>query len=107
MYDQRRRNLFGSILRGPAQDWFDGLAARKTWDEIKREFLNGFTVDNDKYLKRIDAENLKRQADKNIKSYIYRVVKVVDLGWSSSSENERKQKYIDFFLRGLAPRALK
>ena len=34
-------------------------------------------------------------------------MKVVDLGWSGSSENERKQKYIDFFLRGLAPPALK
>ena len=107
LYDQRRRDLFGSILRGPAQDWYDGLAVGKTWDEIKTEFLNRFTDDKDKYLKRIDAENLKRQADENIKSYIYRVVKVVDLGWSGSSENERKQKYIDFFLRGLAPPALK
>ena len=34
-------------------------------------------------------------------------MKVVDLRWSGSSENEPKQKYIDFFLRGLAPTALK
>ena len=107
LYDQRRRDLFGSILRGPEQDWYDGLAVGKTWDDIKTEFLNRFTDDKDKYLKRIDAEYLKRQADENIKSYIYRVVKVVDLGWSGSSENELKQKYIDFFLRGLAPPALK
>ena len=66
LYDQRRRDLFGSILRGPAQDWYDGLAVGKTWDEIKTEFLNRFTDDKDKYLKRIDAENLKRQADEKV-----------------------------------------
>ena len=85
----------------------DWLAAGKNWDEIKTKILNRFTDDKDKYLKRIDTENLKRQADENIRSYIHRVVKVVDLRWSGSSENERKQKYIDFFLRGLAPPALK
>ena len=32
LYDQRGCDLFESILRGPAQDWYDGLAAGRTWD---------------------------------------------------------------------------
>ena len=65
----------------------------------------------------IEAENLKRQPDENIKSYIHRIQTLVDKGWPTPSDadadaqttcgNQRNGKYINFFIRGLTPPGLK
>ena len=39
VYDDRRKALFGSIVRGLAAEWFDSLEAALTWDEIKKHSL--------------------------------------------------------------------
>ena len=69
------------------------------------------------YRFRIEAENLKRQPDENIKSYIHRIKTLVDKGWPTPSdadanariacENQRIGKYKDYFIRGLTPPGLK
>ena len=41
--DDRRKALFGSVLRGPAAEWFDSLEAALTWDEIKSLLLDSLT----------------------------------------------------------------
>ena len=33
VYADRRKALVGSVLRGPAAEWFDSLEASLTWDE--------------------------------------------------------------------------
>ena len=38
------------------------------------------------YRFRIEAENLKRQPDENIKSYIHRIKLLVDKGWPTPSD---------------------
>ena len=63
VYNDRRKALFGSVLRGPAGEWFDSLDAALTWDEIKRQFIARFTDGKMQYRFRIEAENLKRQPD--------------------------------------------
>ena len=35
--------LFGSVLRGPAAEWFDSVDDALTWDEIKKQFIAWFT----------------------------------------------------------------
>ena len=69
------------------------------------------------YRFRIEAENLKRQPDENIKSYIHRIKTLVDKGWPTppdadanartACENQRIGKYKDYFTRGLTPPGLK
>ena len=61
-YDNRQGALFGSLLRGPAAQWYQGLAAHLPWNEIR----DHFTDDKDKYRRRIEAENMKRQPDEFI-----------------------------------------
>ena len=61
LFDHRRKALFGSVLRGPAQDWFAGLESAFTWAQIRAAFIARFTDGKDKYLQQIEAENLKRQ----------------------------------------------
>ena len=39
VYDDRRKALFGSVLRGPVAEWFDSLDAALTRDEKKHGLL--------------------------------------------------------------------
>ena len=75
VYDGRRKALFRFVSGGPAAAWLDSLEAASTWDEIKTQFIARFTVAKMQYRFRIEAENLKRQPDENIKSYVHRIKK--------------------------------
>ena len=109
--------LLCSVLRGPAAEWFDSLDASLTWDEIKTQFIARLTDGKMQYRFRIEAENLKRQPDENIKNYIHRIKTLVDKGWPTPSdadanartacENQRIGKYKEYFIRGLTPPGLK
>ena len=113
VYDDRRKALFGSLLRGPAAEWFDSLEAALAWDEIKTQFIARFTDGKMQYRFRIEAENLKRQPDENIKRYIHRIKTLIDKGWPSppaadtnprtACENQRFGKYKAYFISGLTP----
>ena len=113
VYDDRRKALSGSLLHGPAAEWFESLDAALTWNEIKAQFIARFTDGKMQYRFRIEAENLKRQSDENIKSYIHRIKTLVDKGWPTPSdadanartvsENQRIGKYREYFIRGLTP----
>ena len=117
VYDDRMKALFGSVLRSPAAEWFDSLDAALTWDEIKTQFIGRFTDGEMQYRFRIEAENLKRQPDENIKSYIHRIRTLVHKGWPTPSdadanaqtagENQQIGKFKDYFIRGLTPPGLK
>ena len=61
-YDNSQGALFGSLLRGPVAQWYQGLAAHLPWNEIR----DHFTDDKDKYRRQIEAENIKRQPDEFI-----------------------------------------
>ena len=39
VYDDRRKDFFGSVLRGPTAEWFDSLEAALTWDKTKTQFF--------------------------------------------------------------------
>ena len=78
--DDRRKAFFASVLRGPAAERFGSLDAALTWDEIKTQFFARFTDGKMQYQFRIEAKNLKRQPDKNIKSYIHRIKTLVYKG---------------------------
>ena len=117
VYDDRRKALFGSALRGPAAEWFNSLDAALTWDEIKTQFIARFTDGKMQYRFLIEAENLKRQPDENIKNCEHRIKTLVDEGWPTPSdahanartacENQGRGKYKDYFIRGLTPPGLK
>ena len=113
VYDDRWKALFGSVLGGPAAEWFDSLEAALTRDETKTQFFARFTEGEMQYRFRIEAENLKRQFDENIKNYIHRIKTLVDKEWPTphdadanartACENQRIGKYNDCFKRPLTP----
>ena len=77
VYDDRRKALFGSVLRGPAAEWFDSLEAALSWEEMKTQFIARFTDGKMQYRFRIEAENLNRHPNENIKSYMHRIKALV------------------------------
>ena len=66
-YDARRKALFGSVLRGPAAQWFNSMPPAEPWDDVRTNFLDRFTDVKDNYRKQIEVENIRRQPDKLIK----------------------------------------
>ena len=71
----------------------------------------------DKYRYRITAEKSVRGNEEIIKHYFHRVNRAVDRGWpdEENADNaaraalnaQRKQKYVEFAVRGLTPNELK
>ena len=59
-YGNRQRALFGSKLRVPAAQWYQGLAIGLPWNYIRDQFIYRFTDDKDTYRRRIETENIKR-----------------------------------------------
>ena len=76
--DARRKALFGSVLRSPAAQWFDLLLPAVPWDDVRPGFLVGLTDEKDKYRKRTEVENIRRQRDELIKSCVHRPAKSVE-----------------------------
>ena len=108
-YDARQKALFGSVLRGPAAQWFETLAPALAWNEVRNHFITRFTDAKDKYRKIIEVESIKRQPEGLIKSYNHRVTKAVEKGWPDPDFNndQRTAKCMEYFVRGLTPPALK
>ena len=108
-YDARQKALFGSVLRGPAAQWFETLAPALAWNEVRNQLINRFTDAKDKYRKRIEVESIKKQPDELIKSYTHRVTKAVEKRWPDPDFNndQRNAKCMEYFVRGLTPPALK
>ena len=108
-YDTRQKALLGSVLRGPAAQWFETLAPGLAWNEVRNQFITRFTDAKDKYRKRIEVESVKRQPDELIKSYTHRVTKAVEKGWPDPDFNndQRNAKCMEYFVRGLTPPTLK
>ena len=108
-YDARQNALFGSVLRGPAAQWFETLAPALAWNEIRNQFITRFTDAKYKYRKRIEVEGIKRQPEELIKSYTHRVTKAVEKGWPDPDFNNDQctAKCMEHFVRGLTPPLLK
>ena len=108
-YDARQNALFGSVLRGPAAQWFENLRPSLAWNEIRNQFITRFTDAKYKYRKRIEVEGIKRPPEELIKSYSHRVTKEVEKGWPDPDFNndQRTAKCMEYFVRGLTPPSLK
>ena len=69
VYDNRWKALLGSVLRGPAAEWFDSLETILARNEIKTQFIARLSDGKMRYQFQIEAKNLRIQPDQNIKSY--------------------------------------
>ena len=103
-YDARKRAFFGSVLRGLAAERFETLPAEtltagntsQTWAQISDAFVNRLSDNRDQYRERIEIENIKRQPNELITSYINRVNTAVEKSWPKPFTNEQTTKKWSF-----------
>ena len=121
-YTFREIALFSSLLRGPAAEWYENnIENATTWADIREQFITRFSDGRNKFRHRMEVEHCVRGDGEEIRNLLHRIKKIVDRGWPDDMEGlieadraaerqaqgrQRRQRYIDYTLRGLRPRYL-
>ena len=122
IYLFRKKALFSSLLRGPAAEWYGSIIQdAMTWDEVRTLFITKFSDGKNKYRHRMEVEHCIRADGEEIRNFLHRIKKTVDKGWPddivgiapgdqnaerAAQARQRRQRYIDYTLKGLRPRYL-
>ena len=121
-YTFRKKALFSSLLRGPAAEWYEKkIETATTWADTREQFITQFSDGRNKFRHGMEVEHCVRGDGEEIRNYLHRLKKFVDKGWPYDMEGiveadrtaerqaqgrQRRQRYIDYNLRGLRPRYL-
>ena len=113
---------FSLLLRGPAAEWYESnIENATTWAATREQFITRFSDGRNKFRHRMDVEHCVRGDGEEIRNFLHRIKKIVDKGWPDDMEGiveadraaehqaqgrQRRQRYIDYTLRGLRPRYL-
>ena len=121
-YTFRKKALFSSLLRGPAADLYENnIENATTWADTREKSITRFSEGGNKFRHRMEVEHCVRGDGEEIRNFLHRIKKIVDKGWPNDMEciveadraaehqaqgRQRRQRYIDYTLRGLPPRYL-
>ena len=119
-YTFRKKALFSSLLRGPAAEWYESnITNATTWDDVRTNFVTRFSDERNKFRFRMEVEHCIRGDGEEIRNFLHRIKRTVDKGWPddlngieaaqhnaerNAQGRQRKQRYIDYSLKGLRPR---
>ena len=122
IYLFRRKALFSSRLRGPAAEWYGStITDAMTWNDVRTLFITGFSDGRNKFRHRMEVEHCIRADGQEIRNFLHRIKKTVDKGWPddmvgiaradqnaepTAQARQRRQRYIDYILKGLRPQYL-
>ena len=118
----RKKSSFSSSLRGPAAEWYGStIQDAMTWDEVLTLSITRFSDGRNKFRHRMEVEHCIRADGEEIRSFLHRLKKTVDKGWPddmvgitpgdqnaerTAQARQKRQRYIDYTLKGLRPRYL-
>ena len=121
-YNFHKKALFSSLLRGPAAEWYGSTIETATpWEDIRTNFITRFSDGRNKIRHRLEVEHCVRRDGEEIRIFFHRIIKTVDKGWPDdingiaraqqnaerdAQARQRRQRYVDYSLRGLRPRYL-
>ena len=89
-----------------------------TWDEVRTLFIPRFSDARNKFRHRMEVEHCIRADGEEIRNFLHRIKKTVDKGWPddmvgiapgdqkaerTAQARQRRQRYIDYTLKGLRP----
>ena len=110
------------MLRGPeAERYGSTIQDAMTWNEVRTLFKTRFSDGRNKFRHRMEAEHCIRADGEEIRNFLHRIKKTVDKGWPddmagvvkaeqaverTTQARQRRQRYIDYTLKGLRPRYL-
>ena len=118
-YTFRKKALFSSVLRGPATKWYEkNIENATTWADTQEQFITRFSDGRNKFRHRMEVEHCVGGDGEEIRIFLHRIKKIVDKGLPDDMEGiaegdrpeerqaqgrQRRQRYIDYTLRGLSP----
>ena len=121
-YTFRKKALFSSLLRGPAAEWYESnITNATTWDDARTNFITRFSDGRNKFRYRMEVEHCIRGDGEEIRNFLHRIKRTVDKGWPddlngveaaqyaaerAAQGRQRRQRYIDYSLKGLRPKYL-
>ena len=121
-YTFRKKALFSSLLRGPAAEWYESnITNATTWEDVRTNFNTRFSDGRNKFRYRMEVEHCIRDDGEEIRQLLHRIKRTVDKGWPddlngieaandaaerTAQGGQRRQRYIDYSLKGLRPRYL-
>ena len=121
-YIFRNKALFSSLLRGPAAEWYAStITDAMIWNDVRTLFITRFSDGRNKLRHRLEVEHCIRADGEEIRNFLHRIKKTVDKGWPddmvgialgdqnaerTAQARQRRQRYIDYTLKGLRPRYL-
>ena len=122
IYIFRKTALFSSLLRGPAAEWYAStITDAMIWNDVRTLFITRFSDGRNKFRHRMEVEHCIRADGEEIRNFLHRIKKTVDKGWPddmagvlaadqaterTAQARQRRQRYIDYTLKGLRPRYL-
>ena len=122
IYLFRKKVLFSSLLRGPAAECYGStIQDAMTWNDVRTLLITSFSDGRNKFRHRMEVENCIRADGEGIRNLLHRKKETVDkgrpddiVGIAPGDQNaectaqarRRRQRYIDYTLRGLRPRYL-
>ena len=121
-YTFRKKAVFSSLLRGPAAECYESnITNATTWENVRTNFITRFSDGRNHFRYRMEVEHCIRGDGEEIRNFLHRITRTVDKGWPDdlngiedahhTAEREaqwiqRRQRYMDYSLRGLRPRYL-
>ena len=120
-YTFRKKALFSSLLRGPAAEWYENsITNATTWENVRTNFITRFSDGRNKFRYRMEVEHCIRGGREEIRNFLHCIKRTVDKGWpndmngieaaqqnaEAAQGRQRRQRYMDYSLRGLRTRYL-
>ena len=118
----RKKALFSSLLRGPAADWYGStIQDAMTCNEVRTLFITSFLDGRNEFRHKMEVEHCIRADGEEIRNFLHRTKKTVDKSWPddmagvvaaeqgaerTAQARQRRQRYIDYTLKGLRPQYL-
>ena len=121
-YTFRNKALFSSLLRGPAAESYESnISNATTWEDVRTNFITRFSDGRNKFRFRMEVEHCIKGDGEEIRNLLHRIKRTVNKGWPddlngivaahhaaerAAQGRQRRQRYIDYSLKGLRPRYL-
>ena len=121
-YTFRKKALFSSLLRGPAAEWYESnITNATTWENVRTNFITRFSDGRYKFRYRMEVEHCIRGDGEEIRNFLHHIKRTVDKAWPDdlngieaahhnaerdAQGRQRRQRYVDYSLKGLRPRYL-
>ena len=117
-----KKALFSSLLRGPAAEWYTStITDAMIWNDVRTLLIIRFSDGRNKFRHRMEVKHCIRGDWEEIRNFLHRIKKTVDKSWPNdmvgiaiadqngertAQARQRRQRYIDYTLKGLRPRYL-